>query len=953
MKKLILLSLFITSAALAQFIQNVRQLTFVGPRAGEGYFSADGKKMIFQSERSEGNPFYQMFVLDLEKGKTTRLSPGYGQTTCGWIHPKQNKALWSSTHLDPKWKEVEEKEKTERKSPVKKRYSWAFDSQYEIFESDLQGKNLKRLTKTLGYDAEGSYSPDGKWIAFASNRTGYDGTLVADEKALFEKDPSSQMEIYIMKADGTQVRRLTRSLGYDGGPFFSADGSKITWRRFSPEGSTAEIWTMNVDGSEQRQITRLNKMSWAPFFHPSGDYIIFNSNIEGHSNFELYIVDAKGTKEPQRVTNTDGFDGLATFTPDGTQISWTKRGINGDSQIFIGDWNDLQARQILGLENRAQPNLSFSPQIREKDLKAIVEFLSSADMKGRRTGSGEEKIYTAQIAQLFKSWGLQPAPGQTDYFHEFDFISGIRFGQNNSLSVEGLNVKQSQINQLSQTFEPLSMSKNGLAPMAEVVFAGYGLKTPVTEKGAAYDSYEGLDVKGKWVLIFQDVPQDVSPELRQHYNQFGRTEFKATVAKSEGALGLILVAGPRTQMTETWGVPKLEGSPLDSGLTVIKISRDFAKLIFQKAGLNADSLQKRLDAGEKVTGSEIKGLKLQVQVDLIVDKGIGRNVVGYLPANSKSKSPALILGAHGDHLGLGDQGSSLAKGDEKGQIHYGADDNASGVSSVLELAHYFSKAPTPMKVKQDLFFAIWSGEEMGLLGSKAWIQDWKKTQGDLNKTFTAQINLDMVGRLKEKLIVQGVGSSPVWAPMLEELSIRTGLPVAAIDDPYVPTDSMAFYIEKIPTLSLFTGAHAEYHTPRDQAQLIQYPGLMRVTEFTKQLTQDLSWTKSKISYLDIPQSKRAGGSASRSFRIFLGTIPDYSQEGVRGVRVSGVSKDSPAEKSGLKSEDIIVQLGSQKIENLYDYTYALQALKPGAEIPLKVMRSGQLQELKIVPLLKE
>ncbi|MFN9066129.1 MAG: M28 family peptidase, partial [Bdellovibrionales bacterium] len=209
---------------------------------------------------------------------------------------------------------------------------------------------------------------------------------------------------------------------------------------------------------------------------------------------------------------------------------------------------------------------------------------------------------------------------------------------------------------------------------------------------------------------------------------------------------------------------------------MIKISRDFAKLIFQKAGLNADSLQKRLDAGEKVTGSEIKGLKLQVQVDLIVDKGIGRNVVGYLPANSKSKSPALILGAHGDHLGLGDQGSSLAKGDEKGQIHYGADDNASGVSSVLELAHYFSKAPTPMKVKQDLFFAIWSGEEMGLLGSKAWIQDWKKTQGDLNKTFTAQINLDMVGRLKEKLIVQGVGSSPVWAPMLEELSIRTGLP---------------------------------------------------------------------------------------------------------------------------------------------------------------------------------
>lgn len=955
MKNLIFF-LLISSGAFAQFINNAKQLTFVGPRAGEGYFSVDGKKMIFQSERSETNPFYQMYVLDLESGKTTRLSPGFGQTTCGWIHPNKPKAIWSSTHLDPKWKSVETKELEERKSTVKKRYAWAFDPQYEIFESDLKGQNIKPLTKSPGYDAESSYSSDGKWIAFASNRTGFDKTLPDDEKILFEKDASSQMEIYIMKADGTGVRRLTRSLGYDGGPFFSADGAKITWRRFSPDGMTAEIWTMNVDGSEQRQITRLGKMSWAPFFHPSGEYIIFNSNIEGHANFELYIVDAKGTKDPVRVTTADGFDGLATFSPDGSQLAWTKRGVKGDSQIFLADWSDLAARQALGLETRTQPTLSFHPDVREKDLKTLVSYLSSDEMKGRRTGSSEEKIYTAQMAKLFQAWGLKPAPGATDFFHEFEFISGIRFGQNNSLSVEGLNVKQNQINQLSQTFEPLSMSKNGMVAMAPVVFAGYGLRAPVTEKGPAYDSYAGLDVKGKWVLVFQDVPQDVAPELRHHYQQYGRNEFKATVAKSEGASGLILVAGPRTSLVENWGTPRLEGSPLESGLTVIKISRDFSKLLFEKADQNADSLQKKLDQGEVLPGFEIKGLKLQVQVDLILDKGLGRNVVGYLPTKASAKKTetrsAILIGAHGDHLGAGEQGSSLARGEEKGQIHFGADDNASGVSAVLELAHYFSFKPA-QKPQQDLYFAIWSGEEMGLLGSKAWIRDWKKSQGDLNKTFNAQINLDMVGRLKDKLIVQGVGSSPVWPPMLEELTIKTGLPISAIEDPFVPTDSMAFYLEKIPTLNFFTGAHSEYHTPRDRADLIQYPGLLRVTQFAKSIVEDLSWTQKRISYFDIPQSRRQLEGGSRSFRIFLGTIPDYSQEGVKGVRVSGVSKDSPAEKSGLKSQDVIVELGAQKIENLYDYTYTLQSLKPGAEISLKVMRAGKLEELKITPALKE
>ncbi len=275
-----------------------------------------------------------MYVLDILTGDTIRVSPGTGKTTCGWIHPSMKKVMFSSTHLDPTTKKKTEDEYENRKKAVKARYSWSFDENYDIFSSDLNGKNIQRLTKEKGYDAEGSYSPDGQWIAFASNRAGYTEKLEGEDKKFFEQDPSYMMDIYIMKADGSQVKRLTTSKGYDGGPFFSADGKKITWRRFSANGSTAEIFTMNVDGTDQKQITDLKSMSWAPFFHPSGDYIIFGSSVLGYSNFELFMVDSAGKHAPVRVTFDEGFDGLPVFTPDGNGLSWTHRNEKGIRKSF-------------------------------------------------------------------------------------------------------------------------------------------------------------------------------------------------------------------------------------------------------------------------------------------------------------------------------------------------------------------------------------------------------------------------------------------------------------------------------------------------------------------------------------------------------------------------------------------------------------------------------------------
>ncbi|NUQ50459.1 MAG: PD40 domain-containing protein, partial [Phycisphaerae bacterium] len=329
-------------------LRNVRQLTYEGRRAGEGYFSADGRRMIFQSEREPGNPFFQIYLLDLESGDVQRISPGHGKTTCAWIHPGGRKVLYASTHTDPESLAQQKTELAERESGRERRYSWDYDAFFDIFEYDLDTGRTTALTRERGYDAEGSYSPDGKLIAFASNRLAYSGALTPADAERFKHDPSVAIDIYLMNADGSGVRRLTDTFGYDGGPFFSPDGKRICWRRFSPDGATAEVFTMNIDGSDQRQVTRLGAMSWAPFYHPSGEYLIFTTNKHGFANFELYLVDALGLREPVRVTYTSGFDGLPAFSPDGNRLAWTSsRGGGNQGQIFIGDWDHDEARRLL------------------------------------------------------------------------------------------------------------------------------------------------------------------------------------------------------------------------------------------------------------------------------------------------------------------------------------------------------------------------------------------------------------------------------------------------------------------------------------------------------------------------------------------------------------------------------------------------------------------------------
>ncbi|HET6462696.1 MAG TPA: peptidase M28, partial [Candidatus Krumholzibacteria bacterium] len=546
------------------YLTNVRQLTFEGKRSGESYWSPDGKRLIFQAEREADNPFYQIYILSLETGDVTRVSPGTGKTTCSFFNPAGERVIFASTHLDPNAVPKQKQEFELRAAGKQRRYAWDYDETYDIFSAKPDGSDIVRLSDAVGYDAEGSFSPDGQWIAFTSNRAAYPiEKLSKKDQDKATVDLSYFCDIYIMKADGTGVKRLTTEPGYDGGPFFTPDGKRIVWREFSEDGTVADVYTMLLDGSDLKRITDFGAMSWAPYFHPSGDYLIFTSNILGFDNFELYVVDADGKKEPVRVTGTDGFDGLPVFSPDGKKLAWTSnRTANKQSQIFIADWNDAAARDALKKQhplnvhsgrdaitpvyraplkrNMKTAHVAFSPEIRAEDLKNDVSYLASDELEGRFTGSKGEALAQSYIEKRFKEAGLREM-GEKGFVQPFPFTSGVKVVKDsNSMTIAASD--GGHILNVDKDFRPLSFSENTRVE-GPVAFAGYGLKTPDAGEGA-YDSYGSFDVKGKIVLVLAYVPEGAAMDRRMHLNMYSGIRYKATIAREHGAKALMVVTGP-------------------------------------------------------------------------------------------------------------------------------------------------------------------------------------------------------------------------------------------------------------------------------------------------------------------------------------------------------------------------------------------------------------------------
>jgi len=961
----------------SQFLTNTRQLIYDGKRSGEGYFSPDGKALIFQSEREADNPFYQIYILNLETGDSHRVSPGHGKTTCAFFRPGTDEVLFASTHLDPQARTKQKAELEFRASGKQRRYSWDYDEQMDIFATKRDGTKSRQLTKSHGYDAEGSYSPDGKRIAFCSLRDAYPtNKLSATDLKKLEVDPSYFGEIYIMNADGSGQKRLTSTPGYDGGPFFSPDGQRIIWRRFDEKGETADVYTMKLDGSDVRRLTDFKAMSWAPLFHPSSRYVIYTANKLGFANFELFIVDALGAKEPVRVTFTDGFDGLPVFSPDGKKLCWTaSRTSDGKSQLFMADWNHEAALFVLdfspnrgeagvqhsvsnasskaldtsGHSNRSLRQLwpkNLTTEIKSADLQAEVSFLASEWLEGRLTGTAGARLAALFIEDQFKSAGLEPLGANGSFFQPFDFNAGVRVLTNqNQLAI----LRENAVNttpgyEPEKDFRPLAFSQSGSVE-GEVVFAGYGLSVP-GKLGEGYDSYAGLDVSNKVVLVLRYVPEEVEAKRRQELNRYAGLRYKALIARQRGAKGLLVVAGPNSPNAGQLAALTYDRGA-GAGIVAMSVSANVAKELFTLAGKDIKAIQSALDKEDPHAQGSFTVPKVRVKLTAAVEhiKQTDRNVLGWLPPAPGSKETGYVfIGAHYDHLGHGETGG-MARKDEEGKIHFGADDNASGTAAVLELAASLAaeRKRNPAAFKRGVLFALWSGEELGLLGSAQYAEHPLKPLSNA----VAYVNFDMVGRLRDnKLLVQGIGSSTNWTRLIEKRNVAAGFNLTLQEDPYLPTDVTTFYAKQVPVLSFFTGSHDEYHRPADKPDTLNYDGLERITKLAHGLALDLAQLPAPLAYAKV-ERKDSGGSRD-NLRAYLGTIPDYATE-VSGVKISGTRPASPADKAGLKGGDVIVEFNGQKIANIYDYTYAMDAVKIGQPVKVIVLRDGKRVELTATP----
>lgn len=596
-----------------------------------------------------------------------------------------------------------------------------------------------------------------------------------------------------------------------------------------------------------------------------------------------------------------------------------------------------------------------APEAVPSDIERHVSILASESWQGRLTGTEGARAAAEYLAAELNGLGAAPLPGEDDLVLEFEFTAGTNDtgssvvlkpastagGTEDSSSLDGEAIYTG-----TGVVQALSFSEEG-SVTAPAVFAGYGMVVPESG-GFAYDSYTGLDIEGKVVVVFRYFPEDAEDETRGRLARFSGLRYKAMQARERGASALVVVTGPRSPNAGEVVPMAFDAAIADSGLVAVSVGAEVGeRLLSFGSDKSVEEIQRSFDdANPHVTGFELKGLEVTVAAQIERERRIGRNVVGILPPSEEAtldgapEKPYVVVGAHFDHLGKGRTEGSLADKSEADAIHYGADDNASGVAAVLAAGSRLRD----MRTDRRIVLAFWSGEELGVLGSADFVKNGPLATSEI----AAYLNFDMVGRARDnKISVQAVGSSPAWPALIEQSNVPVGFDLELQDDPYLPTDSSSFNTVAIPTLNFFTGSHEDYHRPSDTAEKINYGDLERVAHLGALIAGRLARLDEAPEFVAVERKVEQGGGRD-GLRAFTGTIPDYGTE-VEGLLLSGVIEGGPAEEGGLRGGDVIVEFGKQKISNIYDYTYALDAVKIGEPIRVVFERDGERMETTITP----
>ncbi|MCS7182056.1 MAG: M20/M25/M40 family metallo-hydrolase [Thermoanaerobaculum sp.] len=557
-------------------------------------------------------------------------------------------------------------------------------------------------------------------------------------------------------------------------------------------------------------------------------------------------------------------------------------------------------------------------------LRRDVYFLASSGLEGRRAGTVGAQVAADFIAQRFAHLGLAPAGDQQTYFQTFSFVADVQPGPGNALSFSGNLTRRA----FPEEFAPLTFSASGTVE-AEVVFAGYGIAAP--ELG--YDDFQGLELKGKVALILRFSPAGDDPA--SPFAPYLPLRRKVSDAVAKGAAAVLIATGPASQQSgEPVKVP-FDYSFADAGVPVMAISTALAEQLFAGQGFTLRELQERMD-GRREPASRPLAVRAHITTDLRPERRPTANVVALLPGNDPNLGQEMVVvGAHYDHLGWGGPGSNSLVPDVRA-IHNGADDNASGVAALLQIAQQLAARPP----KRSVIFVAFSAEELGLLGSSYFVQHLPVAK----ERVVAMVNLDMVGRPKKgpALTLGGYGTAKEWPELVETLNRNHHLKIATSAGGFGASDHASFYNAGIPVLFFFTGAHEDYHKPSDDADKLDYPAMAKVVQFAADTVRAIAHLPQRPTYQKVAQEE----GPRRSFKVRTGLIPEYGWEG-RGVKVSGVRGGSAAEKAGLQAGDVVLQVGNRPVHNIYDYMYALGDHQAGETVPFTVLRGGERLTLSV------